>query len=157
MSHQYGDSTASASLIPDADSDLDLDLDELDPQTTTSINNRSTDSGKNIALKNLRLGGRRAFRRPDRYIDDDADAEDLEALVGRDSQTREREPHTTQPLPSTASRLRRLSDKSQSALATFRARLNPFSRSIPLDADDDHDEPEDEHDPASNRTIVVGI
>jgi phospholipid-translocating ATPase len=156
MSHQYGDSTASASLIPDADSDLDLDLDELDPQTTTTANNRSADSGKNIALKNLRLGGRRAFRRPGRYVDDDADAEDLEALVQRDSQAHERESHTTQPPPSTASRLRRLSDRSQSALATFRSRLNPFSRSTPLDIDDDHDEPEDEHDPASNRTIVVG-
>ncbi|KEQ68650.1 phospholipid-translocating P-type ATPase [Aureobasidium namibiae CBS 147.97] len=118
MSHRHGDSTASASLIPDADSDLDLDLDldELDPQTITT-NNRSNDSSKNIALKNLRLGGRRAFRRPDRYVDDDADAEDLEALVGRDSQAHERDP---------------------------------------LHAQDDDDEPEDEHDPASNRTIVVG-
>ncbi|KAH0003960.1 phospholipid-translocating P-type ATPase-like protein, partial [Aureobasidium melanogenum] len=163
MSHRHGDSTASASLIPDADSDLDLDLDELDPQTTTSNSrNHSSANGhssRNIPLKNLRLGGRRAFRRPDRYVDD-ADAEDLEALVGRDSQAHERHSHTDHPSPSHTSRLRRLSDKSQSALAKFRARLNPFSRSAPLDNDDDDDddddEPEDEHDSASNRSIVVG-
>ncbi|KAI4724847.1 phospholipid-translocating P-type ATPase-like protein [Aureobasidium sp. EXF-10728] len=155
MSHRHGDSTASASLIPDADSDLDLDLDELDPQTATSNRPSNGDSANNIPLKNLRFGGRRAARRPDRYIDD-ADADDLEALVGRDSQAHERDSHTLQP-PSHTSRLRRLSDKSQSAIAKFRARLNPFSRSTPLDYDDDDDdEPEDEHDPASNRTIVVG-
>ncbi|KAG9689237.1 phospholipid-translocating P-type ATPase-like protein, partial [Aureobasidium melanogenum] len=158
MSHRHRDSTASASLIPDADSDLDLDLDELDPQTTTtnSRNHPSANahSATNIPLKNLRLGGRRAFRRPDRYVDD-ADADDLEALVGRDSQAHERHSHTDHAPLSHTSRLRRLSDKSQSALAKFRARLNPFSRSTPLDNDDD-DEPEDEHDPASNRSIVVG-
>ncbi|THZ05024.1 phospholipid-translocating P-type ATPase-like protein [Aureobasidium pullulans] len=158
MSHRHGDSTASASLIPDADSDLDLDLDELDPQTTNTNNHNSrsasTDFGKNIALKKLRYGGRRAFRRPDRYADD-ADADDLEALVGRDSQGDEREPaHTIDPPPPHTSRLRRLSDKSHSALAKFKARLNPFSRSGPAEGDDS--EPEDEHDPASNRTIVVG-
>ncbi|THZ67152.1 phospholipid-translocating P-type ATPase-like protein [Aureobasidium pullulans] len=158
MSHRHGDSTASASLIPDADSDLDLDLDELDPQTTNTDNHNSrsasTDFGKNIALKKLRYGGRRAFRRPDRYADD-ADADDLEALVGRDSQGDEREPaHTIDPPPPHTSRLRRLSDKSHSALTKFKARLNPFSRSGPAEGDDS--EPEDEHDPASNRTIVVG-
>jgi phospholipid-translocating ATPase len=167
--HHDDDSTPSASLIPDAESDLDLDLDELDPHTTTSTTTSGNkDKTKNIALKKLRYGGRRTKRRPDGYADD-AHAEDLEALVGRDSldqspppppstrQARAAPSTPTPALPPSQTSGLHLSDKSRSFLARLKTRLNPFSLTATLDDDDDEQEDaEDEHDPASNRTIVVG-
>ncbi|KAJ9622264.1 putative aminophospholipid-translocase [Taxawa tesnikishii (nom. ined.)] len=86
--HEYHRSNTPASLHDDHDSDLDLDLDELDPTTSSQPaparkpqrHNRTT--SYDIPLRNLRLGGLRGYKRAARR--QDADAEDLTALVGDD-------------------------------------------------------------------------
>lgn len=171
INHDYRQTNGSASYDDDHDSDLDLDLEELDPQTASvnstpnhrqSRSKTSADFGKNIPLKNLRLGGRRGYRRAltDAYRDHD----DLEALVG---DTEEVEPPSTSttlgteddagPLLRRSSvGLRRLSHHSQTAFTKFRARLlHPLTSltsttPTPQDADDE------EHDPSTNRLISVG-
>ncbi|KXL42703.1 hypothetical protein M433DRAFT_149960 [Acidomyces richmondensis BFW] len=66
--------------------DIDLDPTELDPVASStrrspSVSNISYDFGRRIPLRNLRFGGRRRPR-------DDSDAEDREALVNMEDETR---------------------------------------------------------------------
>ncbi|GAB7352991.1 hypothetical protein MBLNU459_g3556t1 [Dothideomycetes sp. NU459] len=178
--HDYRQPSRSAPYDDDRDSDhdpdLDLDLDELDPQSTSapaSSNHARPgagydhDYGRNIPLKNLRLAGRRGYRRTQTDAYRDADADDLEALV---ADHEEQDPPGTSTtlgteddagplLRRSSAGLRRLSHQSQTAFARFKARLlrSSASSAIPLpvpapqDADDD-----EEHDPSTNRLISVG-
>ncbi|KAF1353430.1 putative phospholipid-translocating P-type ATPase [Delphinella strobiligena] len=154
----------------DHDSDLDLDLDELDPQTSTfhssarSSNTRShpsSDFGNNIPLKSLRSGGRRGYRRTttDRYGDNDDD--DLGAVVGGDEDGDVPEtPTDATPTPllgrgNASANKRTFSEQSTSAFAKFKAFLhNKSSAKSSLPATSD--EPDEEHDPSTNRIISVG-
>jgi phospholipid-translocating ATPase len=167
-------------LDDDRQSDLDLDLDELDPQSTSSsFRARTTpshqlssggigyDFGARIPLRNLR-------RRPP--VDEDKDADDLEALVGDDDEDRSKRASAASSTnsqqddaPLLASSRNRTSSNSiryadppvgfrQRSKALW-ARL-PFVKrspsSIQLPTSDDHEDPEDDHDPAATRHVSVG-
>lgn len=172
INHDYRQTNGSAAYNDDHDSDLDLGLDELDPQTpsTSSTPNHkhsrskaSTDFGKNIPLKNLRLGGRRGYRRA--LTDAYRDADDLEALVG---DTEEAEPPSTSTttlrredgagplLRRSSAGLRTLSHQSQTAFAGFKARLLHPLTSLTSTAPAPQDIDDEEHDPSTNRLISVG-
>lgn len=156
----------------DRASDIDIDLDELDPHTSSVTRSSATrpasfasrlshDFGNRIPLRNLRFGGR---RRPPHAQD-----ADLEALVDEESSFASRQPVVNSgfggdddaPLlpngyarrPSHASFLQGLDVRRQKwpwrHLPAF-LRPTSFAESFdPLD-------PEDEHDPSSQRTIAVG-
>lgn len=162
------------------DSDEDLVLHELDPQTTSvgphtrnstrqpSSGRISNDFGARIPLRNLRFGGR---RRPQ-----DEDAEDLQALV-REEDDPERSKRVSAAsssqsqyddaplLGKTPGNARRSSQQTLDGLGEYVKRRKgllsylPFvkrSTSIQLPISAQTDEPEDEHDPASSRSILVG-
>lgn len=164
INRDYRNPNAPPDHDDDHDSDLDLDLEELDPQTS-SLNGSaangqarskpSFDYGRNIPLKNLRSGGgRRGYKRAtaERYQDDG----DLEALVGDDSE----HGHPETPIDATPAPLlprsgvRRLSQQSLPAFAKFKAFLT--SRTSANQSGNDVDDPDEEHDPSTNRTISVG-
>lgn len=166
INHDYRASYAQPNHNDDHDSDLDLDLEELGPQTSTfnpsagsskTRSNPNSDFGNNIPLKSLRLGGRRGYRRTttDRYEDND----DLEALVGGDEDGDPPEtPTDATPTPLLGrgnANIRTLSEQSTSAFAKFKAFLKIKSSaksSLPATSD----EPDEEHDPSTNRIISVG-
>ncbi|WPH01097.1 Hypothetical protein R9X50_00393200 [Acrodontium crateriforme] len=156
------------------DLDEDLDLNELDPQTSAapgrerrkaSTGSLGYDFGGRIPLRNLRFGGRRRPR--------DEDAEDLEALVGDDGDHAKRESGLSSgfggddaPLLSSSGgqRTRRFSQHAQEGWDGLIRRKSgiwkyiPFQRSVSIALlnNNANDEPEDEHDPSSNRTALVG-
>lgn len=155
----------------DHDDDLDLDLDELDPQSSSLNSSRplskpqsksTFDFGRNIPLKNLRLGGRRAFRRTetDQY---DQHHEDLEALVDGDEHSPSHvdpdTPTDATPTPllghTSSTPLHRHTinqHHSHNAFSKFKALLSTIIRR-PLP---ESDEPDEEHDPSTNRVISIG-
>lgn len=175
MSNSYIYQSASATAAhhddhdSDPDLDLDLDLEELDPQTTSSFDHATgtrngqvgnQEFGARIPLKNLRLGGRRGYRRA--LTTRDGDNDDLEALVGGDNDSSKRESATGSgvsdddaPLLRPSHGLRRLSQQSHSVLSKLRARFTPFA-ATPAALDDTHSEPDEEHDPSTNRIVQVG-
>ncbi|KAF2478893.1 putative aminophospholipid-translocating P4-type ATPase [Neohortaea acidophila] len=151
----------------DRASDIDIDLDELDPHTSSATrpssfaSRLSQDFGNRIPLRNLRFGGR---RRPPHAHD-----ADLEALADEGNLFTARQPVVSSgfggeddaPLltngytrrASHASFLQGLDTRQQKwpwrLLPAF-MRPSSFAESFdPLD-------PEDEHDPSSQRTITVG-
>lgn len=169
INHDYRNANSRLSHDDDHDEDLDLDLEELDPQTTslnasagpsTARSKPSFDFGKNIPLKNLRSGGRRGYKRTttdNRYQDED---DDLEALVGGDEEGHDVPPETptdatpTPLLRRSSINLRRWSEQSQSAFAKFKAFLG---RRTGLESSPpEPDEPDEEHDPSTNRVVSVG-
>ena len=157
---------------PDLSSDSDLELNELDPQTSSrpalprrQPSNSSLQDFARIPLRNLRFGRRRQPR--------EEDAEDLEALVGDGDDTRKRgygdddapllpnghggsrQQHRPEIYPIESSRLRRR----RGSRGDGWRRYVPFisrSTSIALPSSAPEDEPEDEHDPGTSRTISVG-
>lgn len=91
-SHRSAQTPDANANADDSDSDLEIDLDELDPKTTTAgpLGGHIPSEprpGPRIALRNLRMGGRRGAKRPaygelgasrDGHDDDDA-----EGLLGQ--------------------------------------------------------------------------
>ncbi|CAG8959397.1 hypothetical protein HYFRA_00001295 [Hymenoscyphus fraxineus] len=172
---------APESPVDDSDSDLDLDIQELDPITTTSQSlaardrNSSSSSAReerragNIPLRNLRMGGLRGLGKRTRGYGDlgrrrDTEGDDLEGLLGDDhdgdssrlsaGSHRDEDAHLLSP--------RRLRNKTSvgSLKERFgsRMRLPSFmSHAGPSQTSPNEDEEnEEEHDPASSRTVMVG-
>lgn len=167
--HEYHRSNTPASLHDDHDSDLDLDLDELDPTTSSQPaparkpqrHNRTT--SYDIPLRNLRLGGLRGYKRAARR--QDADAEDLTALVGDDEveDTQKRESAASSgtggddaPLLRPNAGLRRFSQQSQTALSKFKSRFLSSRSGLDQPSEDRNEPDPEEHDPSTNRIISVG-
>lgn len=167
-SHQYQATHANDNDDDNSEDDLDLDLQELDPITPSSNlsprhsrNNSSNvqDFGRRIPLRNLRAG--RTRNRP---------TEDEESYDGpnnrapvRDSAGSIDSTYDDAPLlPGGDGRTRRTTRQPETALSRLGSslRLPGFlkdSSRSPHDNDQTaEDEPEQEHDPASNRIVVVG-
>ncbi|KAH8586138.1 P-type ATPase-like protein [Bisporella sp. PMI_857] len=166
--------TANAHL-DDSDSDLDIDINELDPISVSRPassrrggNIREDRRGAHIPLRSLRMGGLRALSNRSRGHGDlgrdrDNDAEDLHGLLheeedinqsntksnGRDDARLLRGHHSRRPSTEV---LRNLG--SQIRLPSFLSRPNSFDPQ-PVASGDPAPE-EEEHDPASSRTVAVG-
>src|SRR5579871_3782671 len=153
--HQYHQPNAPDPVEDDGDSDLDLELRELiapsrnerlsTPHSPRSSRDQSIrDFATRIPLRNLRAG-RRHIRTEseDELLRDDMDEEeDGEPLLP----SYDRRPHVRSE--STLSRL-----SSTLRLPTFASgSLRP---SLPLQTSVE-EEPEEEHDPSSTRTVLVG-
>lgn len=156
---------------PDSENDLDLDLNELDPPAstalrTTPLRQRSSsrlshEFGARIPLRNLRFGGR---RRPK-----DEDAEDLEALVREEGQESRKRPlgadTEVDDAPLLANgRSRRTAhepiyqqpDSRWRWWTRLRKRYHESHNGPPDPLSSDSLEPEDDHDPSTNRVVFVG-
>jgi phospholipid-translocating ATPase len=174
-SHQYHQPHANDSNDDNSDDDLALDLQELDP--IASPNNHSASSprhsrnsssithdfARRIPLRNLRAG--RTRNRP-------PEDEDLQGLLddGPESRTAVRDSagsldsaYDDAPLlPAVNGRRRRTMRQSETALSKlgsslrFPSFLSDPSRSSHDNRQPTEDEPEQEHDPALNRIVVVG-
>lgn len=169
---------ASESPVDDSDSDLDLDIQELDPITTTSpsttggVRDRNTREERrtgNIPLRNLRMGSLRGLGKRNRGYGDlgrrrDTEGDDLQGLLTDDQDGDpnrlsggSRAEDDAPLLPS--SRVRR-----QSSVGSLKERLGSrirlpsfISGSAASQAPQNDDEiHEEEHDPASSRTVSVG-
>lgn len=159
----------------DSDSDLDLDIQELDPITTITPsparkgrNTREERREGHIPLRNLRMGGLRSGKRNRGYgdlgRDRDIDAEDLHGLLnddtGGDASNRNSRGSVNEddaPLLSGSRHRRRPSVDALKTLGSH-IRLPSFLSSgsgmdLPPDANETQEE---EHDPASSRTVSVG-
>ncbi|RDW89119.1 phospholipid-transporting ATPase-1 [Coleophoma cylindrospora] len=176
--------TVSPFDVDDSDSDLELDLQELDPVTTTSHDSPSSSvrkehpkeerRGPHIPLRNLRMGGLRGAGKRNRYGDlgknRDSESEDLRGLlhddVGGDGPSRLsggsfNSAEDDAPLLSgSRSHRRRPSLDAMKKVKDIGShlRLPSFLSSSgdpQLPANDDDIE-EEEHDPASSRTVSVG-
>lgn len=156
----------------DSDSDLEIDLDELDPKTTTAgpLGDHSRSEprpGPRIALRNLRMGGRRGARRPaygelgtSRDGHEDDDARSLlghgEGLSRRDSDVegenasllRERRGRGHQ-------RRRSFANDSLRSLAS-KVRLPSFMSATGGEQREEEGEDQEEADPSSSRHVAVG-
>lgn len=171
-SHQYQPTHANEDNDDNSDDDLELDLQELDPIDPSSNlsprhsrNNSSNihDFARRIPLRNLRAGRTRNRPQEDedfqRLLGDgpnnrtpirdsagsiDSTYDDAPLLSGIDGRRRR-----TARLPETA--LSRLGSKLR--LPSF---LKDPSRSSHENERPAEEEPEQEHDPASNRIVVVG-
>jgi phospholipid-translocating ATPase len=175
------------SQIPDdSDSDLDLDIQELDPITTSSSAAASTARKEHkpqderradrIPLRSLRMSGLRGFGKRNRGYGDlgrdrDANNEDLHGLlnddtaadgVGRDSAGSFNSVEDDAPLLSGSRGGRRRRRPS------IDAALNKLGSHLRLpsflsgtaevsEAQQEEDDQEEDHDPASSRTVSVGI
>ncbi|KAF2397067.1 phospholipid-translocating P-type ATPase [Trichodelitschia bisporula] len=163
LPHQYHQPNAPDSVTGDSDSDLDLDLDELDPSVDHSSNpqrardgHRTSDFGGRIPLRNLRAGRLRSQQVGEqedeqRLLHDEGHHEsaesfdsvhDSDALLPVYGRRRKRQPESTLSRLGTNLRLPSLMADS------------PHPPTANGQADDA--EPEDEHDPASNRTVAIG-
>jgi phospholipid-translocating ATPase len=177
-SHQYHQPNAPDSPTDDNDSDMDIDLQELDPQADQHLTSSSSPGhhthtrspsynlsnfAKRIPLRNLRAG-----RQRQRIQQED---DDLEGLLedGPESSKNNRESggsddsaHDGAPLLSSKYGQRRQRRKlPETALSKigFALRLPSFasqSTSLPQHDTAVDDEPEDDHDPSTNRLILVG-
>jgi phospholipid-translocating ATPase len=169
--HQYHQPNAPDPADDDSESDLDLELQELTPaaqhHTRSPAHSRNSshntqDFARRIPLRNLRAGRLRNRQREHEHED-----EDLEELL-HDAPTTNRHSagsidsaYDGAPLLPTlpGRRRRRESPNALSRLGTT-LRLPSFrsdrSRSPITEAAITDQEPEDEHDPSSNRIVAVG-
>lgn len=160
----------------DSDSDLELDIQELDPVTTSVPNTTSSFSARrtgNIPLRNLRMGGLRGTQRNRGYgygelgRRRETDDDDLHGLLNDEpdqdleegSQNRSSggslNVEDDAPLLSPNSKGNRR--RQRGASLGSRLRLPSFlSSSAPQATADDVQGEEQEHDPASSRTVSVG-
>ncbi|KAH6686251.1 hypothetical protein F5X68DRAFT_153680 [Plectosphaerella plurivora] len=165
----------------DSDSDLDLDIQELDP--VVSSNNPTTRHGRDadepraprIALRNLRMGGRRN-KRAQGYgelgQDRDGAADDSQALLGGmegassrlgdDGRASEDDaPLLPGGSGKRSARRRSFAQEGIGRLAALGStlRLPSFmsSTSEHHGAKDDQDDTEDEDDPSTSRIVAVGL
>jgi len=166
-----------APTLDDSDSDLELDIEELDPISSpqTPRNDRNTREerrGAHIPLRNLRMGGLRGLGNRNRGYGDlgrDRDTEDLHGLLndnaGIDGATRNSGASSNSieddaPLLSGSRQRRRPSMEAFKKAADIgsRLRLPSFlsTTSNPQLLPDENEIQEEEHDPASSRTISVG-
>jgi phospholipid-translocating ATPase len=173
--HQYHQPHANDSNDDNSDEDLELDLQELDPIAPSSNlsaasprhsrNNSSLthDFARRIPLRNLRAG--RTRNRP-------PEDEDLQGLLddGPDSRRQIRDSAGSLDstyddetlLPGVNGRRRRTTRQPETTLSKLGSSLRlPSFLSDPSRLSHDNgqpteDEPEQEHDPASNRIVVVG-
>jgi phospholipid-translocating ATPase len=150
---------------------LDIDLQELDSQAGQHLASSSqgshsrspsynlSDFAKRIPLRNLRAGRQR------NRIQEDEDLEGLledgpeDSKTNRDSGGSDDSAHDGAPLlPSNFGQQRRRRKPSETTLSKIGSalRLPSFSSQSSLPQNDTADEPEDEHDPSSNRLILVG-
>jgi len=159
----------------ESDSDLDINLNELDPIHSPATarrpgarESRDDRSRGHIPLRNLRMGGLRQNNRNRGYgdlgRDRDGDAEDLHGLLHEEEEGN-RTPEATAtgrdrgPLLRPGSYRRRASIEtlrnlgSQLRLPSFLSR-SPSSHTQPASAIEEPEE--EEHDPASSRTVSVG-
>jgi phospholipid-translocating ATPase len=147
--HQYYHQNAPDPADDESDSDLELTLNELDPASSaispgaSRLASNPFDFGTRIPLRNLRPGRIR------KHSEVSADGEDTLGLLENTSDNRfgdeERGAtgHLTRPTLS--------SDHKKSGIARLKDLLfSDVQQSSP------NDEPEDDHDPSSNRTILVG-
>jgi len=157
----------------ESDSDLDINLHELDPIESPATSRRPGDRGSrddrrggHIPLRNLRMGGLRQGNRSRGYgdlgRDRDGDAEDLHGLLHEDG---EEEHHIGTSTGRDAGPLRRPGSRRRASIETLRnlgsqLRLpsflsrSPSSNTQPASAVEEPEE--EEHDPASSRTVSVG-
>lgn len=168
-SHRYHQPDGPDPADDDAESDLDLDLDELDPISSSNANGShakasprerlqsASDTAARIPLRNLRRGLRNYGESRNKAYQKDEDAQGL--LDGGEYGKRSAADDDGPILP-LAHNIRR-SSKEEGLLAKIgsRIRVPSFktgrspSSSHPQD---DEAEPEEEHDPSSNRSIAVG-
>ena len=184
-SKEYHQPNAPDSPAADSDSDLELDLQELDPVTTTrhpvlsgarkDRNPREERRGGHIPLRNLRMGGLRGLGKRNRGYGDlgrnrDTDSEDLHGLLNDEPGVYEANRHSAgsfnsveddAPLLSGSRHRRRPSIDAFNRVAGLGShlRLPSFlsgtAGSQPPQGDTEVEE--EEHDPASSRTVSVGI
>lgn len=161
----------------DSDSDLDLDIQELDPITTSSPAPSTRRDQKpaerrasNIPLRNLRMSGLRGLGKRNRGYGDlgrdrDANSEDLHGLLhgeqsldgaNRLSDGSGNSAEDDAPLLFTGGHRRRPSIDALNKLGSH-IRLPSFLSTAGSQAPAENDEAEEEeHDPASSRTVSVG-
>jgi phospholipid-translocating ATPase len=174
--HQYHQPNAPDPADDDSDSDLDLELQELAPAPSTDQHSRSParsrngslnthDFARRIPLRNLNLRAGRLRSRQRHHGDDDDDLEELlhdGPQADGDSAGSLDSAHDGAPLLPTLHGRRRRRDKSPTALSKLGSSLRfPTFRSTPTTSPTHNaafgdGEPEDEHDPSSNRIIAVG-
>ncbi|KAG0648538.1 putative phospholipid-transporting ATPase NEO1 [Hyphodiscus hymeniophilus] len=168
----------------DSDSDLELDLQELDPVTSTRTpalsgtrrdrNTREERRGGHIPLRNLRMGGLRGLGKRNRGYGDlgrnrDTDSEDLQGLLhdgpaldgaNRHSAGSFNSVDDDAPLLSGSRQQRRTSIEALNRVTGLGShlRLPSFLSGVaePQQQSGDAEVEEEEHDPASSRTISVG-
>jgi phospholipid-translocating ATPase len=165
----------------DSDEDLPLDIEELDPITTTgppaarsNRNTREERRGAHIPLRNLRMGGLRGLGNRNRGYGDlgrdrDTDADDLHGLLhdesGQDGATHNSDGSLNSaeddaPLLTGIRHRRRPSIDAFKKAADIgsRLRLPSFlsTASTSQQLPSDEEIREEEHDPASSRTVSVG-
>ncbi|KAF4627743.1 hypothetical protein G7Y89_g10411 [Cudoniella acicularis] len=171
---------APESPADDSDSDLDLDIQELDPITTSTPPSSSRKDRKpreerragHIPLRNLRMGGLRSLANRNRGYGDlgrrrDTDNEDLHGLLNddpeegsnRNSAGSFNSAEDDAPLLQGHRRRSSSLDAFNKVTTNLGAHLrlpnfmsNAGSQAPPVDADN----LEEEHDPASSRTVSVG-
>ncbi|RDL35386.1 Phospholipid-transporting ATPase [Venustampulla echinocandica] len=170
----------------DSDSDLELDIEELDPVTTSVPNptssfstrrerERSARDGRrtgHIPLRNLRMGGLRGTQRNRGYGYGDlgrrreTEDDDLQGLLNDDHDLEEGSQNRSSagslnaeddaPLLSPNSKGHRRRPRGPSFGPHLRLPSFLSSSAAPQAVADDVDEQEQEHDPASSRTVSVG-
>jgi phospholipid-translocating ATPase len=183
-SSTYHQPDAPNSPVDDSDSDLDLDIQELDPITTTSPAGPSSSSSRkdrkpqeerrpgHIPLRNLRMGGLRGLGKRNRGYGDlgrdrDPDNEDTHGLLndesGLDGANRRSAgsfgDDDTPLLAANGSGHRRRPsiDAAFNRLGSHLRLPSFLSASATSQAvQDDAEAQEEEHDPASSRTLFVG-
>lgn len=183
-SKEYHQPDAPDSPAADSDSDLELDLQELDPVTTTRTpalsgtrkdrNTREERRGGHIPLRNLRMGGLRGLGKRNRGYGDlgrnrDTDSEDLHGLLNDEPAVDGANRHSAgsynsveddAPLLSDSRHRRRPSIDAFNRVTGLGSHLRLPSflsgpaepQALPGDAEVE----EEEHDPASSRTVSVG-
>ena len=182
-SSPYHQPDAPDSPVDDSDSDLDLDIQELDPITTSTPANSSTSRKErkpteerragHVPLRNLRMGGLRGLGNRNRGYGDlgrnrDTDSEHLHGLLQDGAEIEGTNRHSAGSFNSVEDDAPLLSGTShhhrRPSLDTFNKlgshiRLPSFlsGASTSRPPPDDAEIIEEEHDPASSRTVSVGI
>ncbi|KAF4556821.1 Phospholipid-translocating P-type ATPase-like protein 2 [Elsinoe fawcettii] len=149
----------------DDDSDVDLDLQELTSRTANEQSSPARQNGRNkkslelrthIPLRNLRLGGRRGYRRTAADGDDD----DLEALVDRPQQIAPDSGSSLGFGDDNAPLLRGetpTQGRKRPSFAQLKSRFLSSERPPQLVLTPTDQEQDEEHDPATDRTVHVGL
>ncbi|KAH8908599.1 phospholipid-translocating P-type ATPase [Coniochaeta sp. PMI_546] len=156
----------------DSDSDLDIDLEELDPKTTTTgpLGDHTASEPRNgprIALRNLRMGGRRTGKRS-AYGElgasrDGHDDEDAEGLLGHGESSSRRYSDAEGEDASLLrvhggrghQRRRSFANDSLRNLAS-KVRLPSFMSATGTEQREEEGEDQEEDDPSSSRHVAVG-
>ncbi|QDS76660.1 hypothetical protein FKW77_000059 [Venturia effusa] len=170
--HQYQPTHTNDDNDDNSDDDLELDLQELDPLATSrkpsprhsrDNSGNAHDFARRIPLRNLRAGRTR------RRLTED---EDSHALLDNGSNNRTPVYDTSGSMDSTYDDAPLLPGKDRQPMRTTRVPETALSRlgaalwapgflkytsqSSPKDCQPGEDEPEQDHDPASNRIVMVG-